>query len=148
MHSTRPTLVLSALALVAIASTLPAQAAPPETMCAYRTAPCTEYRPSFVYLLAHPEQFEGRRIRIIGYLNLEFEGNAVYMHREDFQRSLSKNGFWVSFRKGVDIPGDVSGSYVQLEGTFTSKSAGHLGLWSGEISDISFVRKWADREGR
>jgi hypothetical protein len=143
----RPTLMLGALALMAIAPALSAQAAPPQSMCASGTSPCTLYRPSFVYLLAHPEQFEGRRIHIVGFLHLEFEGTALYLHREDFQKNLSKNGFWVNFRQGIDIPKDVSGSYVQLEGTFTSKSAGHFGMWSGEISDISFVSRWPDRDG-
>lgn len=138
------TFVWSCVAALALTGgALAAQPAPPATMCTYRTAPCTLYQPSFVYLLANPEQFEGRRVRIVGYLNLEFEGTAVYMHREDYQRSLSRNGFWVSFRDNVDVPEDASGSYVLLEGTFTTKFAGHLGLWSGEITDISLVRVWA-----
>ena len=32
---------------------------------------------SIVQLIAQPEKFEGKRVRFIGFLRIEFEGNAI-----------------------------------------------------------------------
>ena len=52
---------------------------------------------SLVKLIANPEKYNGKRIQVIGYLHLEFEGNAIYLHEEDFKRRISANSFWVEF---------------------------------------------------
>jgi len=52
---------------------------------------------SLIKLIATPEKYNGKRIQVIGYLHLEFEGNAIYLHKEDEEAGLSKNGFWVNF---------------------------------------------------
>ena len=53
---------------------------------------------SIVQLLATPEKFDGKLVRVIGFLCLAFEGDAVYLHREDFDHSLTQNALW------VDVP--------------------------------------------
>ena len=136
---------VAAFSFTLSAQTLSAQATPPEWMCPYGQKPCPFYQPSMVYLLAHPEQFEGKRVRIIGFLNLEFEGNAIYAHRDDFQHGIDRNGFWVGFQPTMEVPDDVNGSYVMIEGRFTAKSRGHLGMWSGTIDSISFVKRRPSR---
>jgi hypothetical protein len=32
-------------------------------------------------LIADPKRFDGQTVRVIGYLHLEFEGNAVYLSK-------------------------------------------------------------------
>lgn len=59
--------------------------------------PSREFITSLVKLIANPEVYNGKTVQIIGYLNLEFEGNAVYLHREDYENGLTGNGFWVGF---------------------------------------------------
>ena len=56
---------------------------------------------SLIQLIAQPEKFEGTRVRLIGFLRIEFEGNAIYLHREDFDHGIAKNGLW------VDLPIDL-----------------------------------------
>src|SRR5438552_1194973 len=44
-----------------------------------------------IALLASPERYEGQKIRTTGFLCIEFEGNALYLHQEDFRHRATKN---------------------------------------------------------
>jgi hypothetical protein len=98
---------------------------------------------SMVQLIATPERFDGQLIRVIGFLHLEFEGNALYLHETDFCHSISANAIWV----GVDWPPDDkymarSNSYVLLEGVFDARSRGHMGMFAGSVRNISRFAGW------
>ncbi len=56
-----------------------------------------DFNISLIRLIATPERYDGKVIQVEGFLNLEFEGNAIYLHKEDYENSLCKNGFWVDF---------------------------------------------------
>ena len=101
---------------------------------------------SLYQLVTTPERFEGRKVRVKGYLHLEFEGDGLYPHREDFQRSLLKNGVWFNAEQCGSIAGvPINDEYVLVEGTFSSENTGHMGLWSGEISDVTRCILWPGR---
>ena len=89
-----------------------------------------------VELLASPELFDGKRIRTFGYVHLEFEGDALYLHKEDYAHSLYRNGLWVDLTNTVSRT-DCQDRYVLVEGTFTSSDHGHMGLWSGALKKIT-----------
>ena len=100
-----------------------------------------------VQLLATPERFEGCRVLLMGFVHLEFEGNAVYLHRDDFEANLIKNGLWVEFRPGVLKTGErYSDRYLILAGVFTQRDRGHMGLWSGTLRDIDRADPWPSRD--
>src|SRR6266850_7297599 len=40
---------------------------------------CLSYQVSLLELVARPELFDGKRVRVTGYVHLEFEGNALYL---------------------------------------------------------------------
>src|SRR5580704_15463974 len=44
-----------------------------------------------VALVANPQRYEGKITRTVGFLCVEFEGNALYVHDEDYRHGLSKN---------------------------------------------------------
>ena len=101
---------------------------------------------SLLNLIAAPEKYQGRKIRTFGYLNLEFEGNGIYLHKEDYENGLFKNALWVemssdSVRK-PEIRQHIK-SYVMLEGIFDG-GEGHMGLFSGTIKNISRIIKWGN----
>ena len=99
---------------------------------------------SLIQLIAQPEKFDGKRVRFIGFLRLEFEGNAVFLHREDFERAISRNGVW------VNVPSDmtkqqrdeVNMHYVICVGVFRAGEHGHMGMYGGEISDVRRLQRW------
>lgn len=96
---------------------------------------------SLISMLATPERFHGKTVRVFGYLNLAFEGNAIYLHKEDLEHGLYKNGFWVRVPEHLRSE-EVNHSYVLLEGRFDMTSHGHMGLWSGTITDITRLEAW------
>jgi hypothetical protein len=38
---------------------------------------------SVVQLIANPQLFDGKKVRFVGFLRREFEGDAFYLHRVD-----------------------------------------------------------------
>jgi hypothetical protein len=94
---------------------------------------------SMIQLLATPEKFDGKFVRTYGFLRLEFEGKALYLHKEDYTNALTKNSVW------VDVPEtgeylSLNMHYVLVEGVFNAKSHGHLGLFGGTLEKISRVQ--------
>src|SRR5437870_2929981 len=57
---------------------------------------------SMVQLIATPEKFDGRFVHVFGFLNLEFEGDALYLHREDFVHGLDRNAVWVNQTEAME----------------------------------------------
>jgi hypothetical protein len=99
---------------------------------------------SMIRLIAAPQEYSKKVIRVIGYLNIEFEGNAVYLHKEDFERSLTTNAIWVDAKPEImkDLK-KLSGQYVLLEGVFEGSDHGHMGLFSGALREIHRGDAWA-----
>jgi hypothetical protein len=99
---------------------------------------------SIIDLIANPMKYNNRRVRIIGFLNLEFEGNGIYLHREDFEHAISENSIWVNVPAAMTKKqmGEVNLHYVICEGVFHAQSHGHMGMFAGELSDINRLEPW------
>ena len=92
---------------------------------------------SLVNLISTPDRYDGKLVLVSGFMHLEFEGDGLYLHQDDFTHSQYKNGLWISFAANTATDAKrFSDSYVVVVGTFRSKSKGHMGLWSGAISDV------------
>ena len=78
---------------------------------------------SMIQLIANPEKYDGKYVRVMGFLRLEFEGNGLYLHREDYEESLYKNGVWVHVAEIV-ANRQFNMKYVLIEGTFDPKDRG------------------------
>lgn len=94
-------------------------------------------------LIAAPERFAGKLVCVIGFLNIAFEGDAIYLHEEDFRRSLYMNSLSVQADDGMmtDLK-KLSGHYVLIQGIFDPSQKGHMGLSSGGITKISRADAW------
>ncbi len=106
---------------------------------------CTLYGVSIVELLANPTKYDGKRVRIIGFLNLEFEGNAIYLHQDDALHSITANGLWVEIANNVRQQTNQnckSKNYALLEGRFAATNRGHGGAWSSAIVDVTRCSIW------
>jgi hypothetical protein len=51
---------------------------------------------SLIQLIANPERYDKKIVRFIAYLHLEFEGDAVYLHRDDFEHAISNDAIWIN----------------------------------------------------
>lgn len=98
---------------------------------------------SMIQLIANPERYDGSPIRLIAFLNLEFEGNALYLHREDYEKALPANAIWISLTDHQARASlKLSGGYVLVEGTFRAKNRGHLGMFAGSVDQITRIQSW------
>lgn len=100
---------------------------------------------SLISLIATPEKYNQKRIRVIGYFNLEFEGNALYLSKEDYTLGIDKNGLWID-RENIKIASKdyirCNKQYVILEGTFQTDDKGHEDSYSGSITKITRIEPW------
>jgi hypothetical protein len=118
------------------------------TSAAAKAAPTPQPRDlSLVALIADPVRHDGERVRVVGYLNFEFEGNAIYLSKADFDASVVANSLWVERPKWVNDTAarGLSQRYSVLEGTFRAGPTGHLGLWPGSIEDVRRAEPWPTR---
>ena len=97
---------------------------------------------SLIQLLATPERYEGRLVRVKGVAHFEFEESALYLHQEDAECMNSSNGLWLN-AGGHD---DLSDAFVIVVGRFTGKSHGHLGAWPGELTNVSHLERAGTRK--
>jgi hypothetical protein len=80
-------------------------------------------------LRAHPDQFEGRMVRVQGYYYNGFEISTILPTHADPYGNAG-NGLWVT---GLPVFNQLSGRRVWMVGVFTQHERGHLGQWPGEI---------------
>jgi hypothetical protein len=98
---------------------------------------------TLVQLIANPEKFDGKLVRVIGFLRLEFEGNVLYLHREDYENAILGDGIWVDVTPEITKQSKtLNMHYVLLEGIFSSSDRGHMGMWSGTIKKIRRADLW------
>jgi hypothetical protein len=139
--------LLSALALLFAACRIE-RVAPPidsgatvEPRCAsaaYVGGPCVLYGPSMTQLLARPELFDGRAIRVVGFLHLEFEGDQLYLSHESWQHALGAESVWIEAPPGPEL----RHGYAIVEGIFDARSLGHMGVSSGTIRHVTRLQPW------
>jgi hypothetical protein len=98
---------------------------------------------SLVQLIANPKDHDGQIVRVIGFVRLEFEGNAIYLHQEDYKHGVSKNGLWIDVSDDIrKRRAEYDRKYVLIEGTFSAKDKGHMDMFSGSIQKISRFQLW------
>jgi hypothetical protein len=98
---------------------------------------------SMVQLLATPEKFHGKVVRVFGFLCLEFEGDALYLHREDNDQGLTRNGVWIHRTEAMDRDEKkLNKHYVLVEATFDGEQHGHMGAFGGALKDVTRIIPW------
>lgn len=101
---------------------------------------------SLVQLVANPEKYDGKRVAVIGFLKLQFEGNELFIHRDDWENGISKNGVWVDVNSAVsEHAEELNEHYVLIVGTFSATNKGHMGMASGSIASVCNAVVWPVR---
>lgn len=98
---------------------------------------------SIIQLIANPEKYQNRVIRVMGVGNVEFEGDAVYLSKDDWKYGTC-NSIWLNIGDDFQYEnaGKINGKYVIIEGTFNMNNKGHLGLWFSSIENITRYQLW------
>ena len=121
-----------------------------ERWCVQETSSgaCTIFGPSLITLIARPEDFDGKRVRVIGYVHFEFEGNGLYVSQDDYEHAITRNGVWIDPPLGFESDSGPTRAqrndrYVIVEGTFSDRDRGHMGMWSGAIEHVERLEAWS-----
>ena len=97
-----------------------------------------------IQLIATPEKYDGKLVRVIGVGNLEFEGNYISLDMESYKHGLG-NDIWLELGDRA-IPYEeaqaYNGKYVIVEGFFNMNEKGHFGMFRGTIKDVSRYELW------
>ena len=95
---------------------------------------------SMVALLANPEKFDGHFVRVDGFLRVEFEGHALYFHKEDYDLGLTKNSLWLEISRSGEEYTELNLHYVAVEGVFRANNFGHKDSFGGAIENIQRLK--------
>ncbi len=98
---------------------------------------------SIIRLVASPKEYAQKVVRIVGYLNIGVEGDAIYLHEEDFKQSLTPNALALQAKpQMLKQLEKMNRQYVVIEGVFDPTDTGHMRLFSGGIHDITRADAW------
>ena len=100
---------------------------------------------SLVQLIAAPRAWNGKPVRVIGFLRLEFEGDALYQHEEDFIHKISANAVSVDLAKEFPERAKLGMNYVLIEGIFTASDSRDAAAFAGKINQIRRAEIWSAR---
>lgn len=99
---------------------------------------------SMIELIANPDKFDGRLISVTGYLRVQFEGDALYLHQEDYLHGLTKNSLWIERSdEVVEQLESLDSNYIVIAGLFNAKNRGHMNMHSGSIRHIGKFGLWS-----
>jgi len=99
---------------------------------------------TLVQLIANPEKFDGRMIKVIGFFRFAFEGTVLYLHRQDYENAILGNGIWVDVTPGMvkQCVTTLHMNYAIFEGVFSARQRGHMNIWSGTIKQVRRAELW------
>jgi len=99
---------------------------------------------TMVQLLATPERYHGKLIRVIGVGNLEFEVDCISLSKE-VHEFFTGDSIWIALGPRA-LPYEeaqaYNGKYVIVEGIFDMYSRGHFSMFQGTIRDVSRYQLW------
>lgn len=121
-------LALILLSLVFASPNKSPTATPPVNWEAYEAV-------SMVQLIATPQQFDGRKVRVSGFATVEFEGTALFLTRDDVKYLNTKNGLWLDL--GSEDRRTMDRRYVRVYGVFAAGIRGHRDAFSGTIQSVT-----------
>jgi hypothetical protein len=101
---------------------------------------------SFVQLLADPDAWDSRSVQVVGFLGVQTESTALYLHREDWKKAILRNAIRVSFPAALERQKrDLNKGYVLLEGRFEAPRGAGLPTYGGLLTEITRILKHQGR---
>jgi hypothetical protein len=103
----------------------------------------TGLKTNMFQLLANPERFDGKTVRVIGYLTMGHEADFLYPYESDATNLI------VSNRIGIVVPQQLrsfpncrGGKYVRVVATFKKLDEDQSGI--GAFTDVRACDLWSD----
>ena len=87
---------------------------------------------SLIELIANPTKYDGKVIEVMGFLSLEFEGQALYLQKDDYEYFNLKNGVSILASISEEEKKNCHLKFVSIIGKFQLKIHNKMGTnWSG-----------------
>jgi hypothetical protein len=108
-----------------------------------------QYEPiSLIALLAAPERFDGRKVRVSGFVSLRFEDFGLHLDASAYNAGLNKNALWLQKPDWLTSPAErrLNRRYGEVAGTFEASVHGrcerlmHCSHFSGSLTDIRRIQ--------
>jgi len=108
---------------------------------------CVLWGPSLVELITRPEIYDGRRVRVVGWMNLAIEDSALYLSQTDWENGLTRSAVWIDPPPNFLIDRGPTGPqpnrrYVIVEGIFKARRRGHMDRYSGALEAVTRLDQW------
>jgi len=99
---------------------------------------------TLLQILSDPRKHDRDRVRVVGYLYLERDENAIYLHEDDFKHALFGNSLALEITDDMlNRREQLSGNYVVIEGIFDAQHRGPFQVHSGTIKKIRRCEIWS-----
>jgi hypothetical protein len=90
---------------------------------------------SVIQLIHNPGEHHGRKVRVIGFCAVAFEGTAMYVSEAEYRAAATKKAIW------LEVPlsranQKLNEKLALVEGTFDAENMGHLRMYAGCIKDV------------
>jgi hypothetical protein len=96
---------------------------------------------SMVTLLAMPASGSAQRVQVSGFLVLDFEGQALYLHKEDYQEGLTLNSIYVSLTPAqLEQYKSLDKTYVTIEASFQKRRKSE-DIFTGVLFHVREIRR-------
>lgn len=104
---------------------------------------------SLIQLIANPDKYHGKPVRVIGVARIEFEGNGIWFTKEHYKHRVYKNSLWIEpdYKALGATPKQLkefNGKYVLMEGIFNKDDKGHMGMNSGALEKVTRYDLWEE----
>jgi hypothetical protein len=100
---------------------------------------------SIVTLLAEPVSKIPQRVQVAGFLVLEFEGQALYLHKDDYEQQLVRNAIRIALTPEQEKEYKaLSGGYVLVEASF-KKVPNSEDIFTGSLFNVRRMVKLLPR---
>lgn len=98
-----------------------------------------QYEPvSLVRLLAAPERYDGRKVRVSGFMTLGFEDLGVHLDEDAYEAGLRMNALWLDRPNWLTPTAtrNLNRRYGEVAGTFDASEHGHMGAYAAALTDL------------
>ena len=91
---------------------------------------------SFASVLARPEEFQGKRVILVGYFALRYGVPMLYASKDDYLNDVSTSAIAIvgSYEELANLFREHGDSYVRLEATFRLPGSSKNVAWAGELT--------------
>jgi hypothetical protein len=98
------------------------------------------YRVAINAILENPDVYESTHLQVVGYLNLDWEADAIYESKNDF---TANKGLWVHLNQ-FKFRGSnrLKGHFVVIDAEFDANDHGHENLWGGALKNITSIKRY------